>query len=113
MTPKTRFIPLGLGYRIECHVADGTHLPPTLLGMVLRETSAACLLCSTCEQPAQTRPQVTFQVMSRITNNWNSRAQWDRVTQALAAVEESEADFGRPIGNHYKLQLVLYELDYV
>jgi hypothetical protein len=32
------------------------------------------------------------------------------VHEALIAVEESEADFGRPIGNHYKLQLVLYEL---
>jgi hypothetical protein len=41
-----------------------------------------------------------------------TRAQWDKVAESLAAVEESEADLGRPIGNHYKLQLVLYELGY-
>lgn len=41
-----------------------------------------------------------------------TREQWDKVNDALIAVEESEADFGRPIGNHYKLQLVLYELGY-
>ena len=41
-----------------------------------------------------------------------TRAQWDKVAERLAAVEESEADLGRPIGNHYKLQLVLYELGY-
>ena len=40
------------------------------------------------------------------------RAQWDKVAERLTAVEESEADFGRPIGNHYKPQLVLYELGY-
>ncbi|MCI0554895.1 MAG: hypothetical protein L0287_28430, partial [Anaerolineae bacterium] len=47
--------------------------------------------------PPVNRPKVT-------------RAQWNKVHEALIAVEESEADFGRPIGNHYKLQLVLYEL---
>jgi len=49
--------------------------------------------------PPADRPKVT-------------RAQWNKVHDALIAVEESEADFGRPIGNHYKLQLVLYELGY-
>jgi hypothetical protein len=49
--------------------------------------------------PPEARPKVT-------------RAQWDKVVERLTAVEESEADFGRPIGNHYKLQLVLYELGY-
>ena len=47
--------------------------------------------------PPVNRPKVT-------------RAEWNKVHEALIAVEESEADFGRPIGNHYKLQLVLYEL---
>src|SRR6266545_1665415 len=49
--------------------------------------------------PPADRPKVT-------------RAQWNKVHEALIAVEEPEADFGRPIGNHYKLQLVLYELGY-
>jgi hypothetical protein len=41
-----------------------------------------------------------------------TRVEWNKVHDALIAVEESEADFGRPIGNHYKLQLVLYQLGY-
>jgi len=40
------------------------------------------------------------------------RAQWDKIVERLTAVEEAEADFGRPIGEHYKLQLALYELGY-
>ena len=47
--------------------------------------------------PAVERPKIT-------------REKWQKLHDALVAVEESEADFGRPIGNHYKLQLVLYEL---
>jgi len=49
---------------------------------------------------------------SRFANSIFEKAlhRWNKVHEDLIAVEESEADFGRPIGNHYKLQLVLYEL---
>ena len=36
--------------------------------------------------------------------------EWMKISHALTEVEESEADAGRPIGNHYKLAKVLREI---
>jgi len=38
------------------------------------------------------------------------RREYDELEQALLDVEEAEADFGRPAGNHYKLMQLLHRL---
>ena len=38
------------------------------------------------------------------------QSEWNELFQQLMAVEEAEADFGRPIGEHYKLANLLDRL---